>query len=117
MNVDLSENINSQGLVSKDHINKLLLNGYSEYIDNKFIELRNELLIHIDRKISEMSKTDFNSKDYIDKKFENYLDQREQILKLKEEIFNLKTTSQNITERHKNIYLRTGVPFSFYPAK
>jgi len=107
MEIDLSKETNSNGFVSVNSINKLLVTGYKDYIDSQFLKLEKDLKEYIDLQIKSKDESKINQ--YI----KNELELKEQILKLKQELFTIKTENMNKDIRSTYSNLRNKIPFSF----
>lgn len=106
MDIDLSNETNSNGLLSVNKVNTLLISGYKTYIDELFMKLNNELKEYINIQIkNELKELKENTKKETELK--------EEILKLKQELFTLKMENMNKEIRNKNINIRTKIPFGF----
>lgn len=106
MDIDLSNETNSNGLLSINKVNTLLISGYKTYIDDLFTKLNNELKNYIDIQINNQLKE-------LKQNRKTEIELKEEVLKLKEELFTLKMENMNKDIRNKNINIRNKIPFGF----
>ncbi len=112
--IDLSSGISSNGFLTKSQIDSfdksIKDKEYVKLKDEIKTELLKELTVQFDRFKSILLEKDLKR----DTEYkECNLKLREELLRLKEEIFLLKTYNTNKENREKNIQLRSHIPFPF----